>query len=124
MNWFLTALQKYADFSGRAQRSEYWYFFLFYLLIYIALAFVAAALGTAGVALIALFLLAMIIPSLSVGVRRLHDIDRSGWWLLISFIPLIGAIVLIIFAVQDSDPGENRFGSNPKEAGETAEAAA
>jgi uncharacterized membrane protein YhaH (DUF805 family) len=118
MNWFMAALKKYADFSGRAQRSEYWYFFLFYLLIYLGLIVAGQVIGNLGSILALLFLLAMMIPSLSVGVRRLHDIDRSGWWLLISFIPLIGAIVLIVFAVQDSQSGDNRFGSNPKEAAE------
>jgi uncharacterized membrane protein YhaH (DUF805 family) len=116
MNWFLAALKKYADFSGRARRSEYWYFFLFYLLIYFGLIVAGQVIGNVGSILAFLFLLAMMIPSLSVGVRRLHDIDRSGWWLLISLIPLIGAIVLIVFAVQDSHSGDNRFGSNPKEA--------
>jgi uncharacterized membrane protein YhaH (DUF805 family) len=116
MNWFMAALKKYADFSGRAQRSEYWYFFLFYLLIYLGLIVAGQVIGNLGSILALLFLLAMMIPSLSVGVRRLHDTDRSGWWLLISLIPLIGAIVLIVFAVQDSQSGDNRFGSNPKEA--------
>lgn len=120
MNWFLAALSNYADFSGRARRSEYWYFILFYLLIYVALAITSEVIGSVGYILTLVFIVAMIIPSLSVGVRRLHDIDRSGWWLLISLIPLIGAIVLIVFAVQDSQPGENRFGSNPKEAAEAA----
>jgi uncharacterized membrane protein YhaH (DUF805 family) len=120
MSWFLAALSKYADFSGRARRSEYWYFFLFYLLIYFGLIIASTMLGRIGAILTLVFLLAMLIPSLSVGVRRLHDTDRSGWWLLISLIPLVGAIILIVFAVQDSDPGENRFGSNPKEEAEAA----
>jgi len=121
MNWFLLALNKYADFSGRARRSEYWYFFLFYLLIYVGLIILSKMLGTVGLILTLLFLLAMIVPSLAVGVRRLHDTDRSGWWLLISLVPLIGAIIMIVFAVQDSQPGENRFGSNPKEADQAAD---
>jgi uncharacterized membrane protein YhaH (DUF805 family) len=118
MNWFLAALKKYAVFSGRARRSEYWYFALFYLLIYIALA-VADNVMNAGASfglLSGIFSLAMLIPSLSVGVRRLHDTDRSGWWLLIALVPVLGAIALIAFAVQDSQPGENRFGLSPKAA--------
>ncbi len=115
MSWFLAALNKYADFSGRARRKEYWFFFLFYLLIYIALIALAYVLGNIAQILILIFVLAMIVPSLSVGVRRLHDIDRTGWWLLISLVPLIGAIVLLVFAVMDGTPGENRFGPNPKE---------
>ena len=122
MNWFLAALGKYADFSGRAQRAEYWYFVLFYLLIYLGLMIVDSLTGTfsesMGLGLTSgLFTLAILLPSISVGVRRLHDTDRSGWWLLIGFIPLIGAIVLLVFAVQDGTPGVNRYGANPKENG-------
>ncbi len=121
MNWFITALKKYAVFSGRSRRSEYWYFILFYLIIYIALAVIDGVTGSfdskSGIGLLtSIFALALLIPSLSVSVRRLHDTDRSGWWLLIGFIPLIGAIVLIVFFVQDSGAGTNRFGSNPKAA--------
>jgi uncharacterized membrane protein YhaH (DUF805 family) len=119
MNWFLAALKKYADFSGRAQRSEYWYFFLFYLLIYIALAIVDSLMGSldenTGIGILTgIFTLAMLIPSISVGVRRLHDTDRSGWWMLIGLIPIIGGVVLLVFCVQDSQATDNRFGSNPK----------
>ncbi len=118
MNWFLLVLKKYADFSGRAQRAEYWYFTLFYILIYLALAFIDGVAGTfsmeMGMGLAStIFMLVMIVPSMAVGVRRLHDTDRSGWWLLIGLVPLIG-IVLIVFLVRDGTPGENRFGANPK----------
>jgi uncharacterized membrane protein YhaH (DUF805 family) len=121
MDWFLKALKNYTAFSGRAQRSEYWYFALFYLLIFIGLAIVDAITGTfsesAGVGLLTgLFALAMLIPSLSVTIRRLHDTDRSGWWLLIGIVPLVGGIVLIVFCAQDGTPAENRFGANPKAA--------
>lgn len=121
MNWFITALKKYAVFSGRSRRSEYWYFILFYLIIYIVLAFIDRVTGTfnaeSGAGLLTgIFALALLIPSIAVSVRRLHDTDRSGWWLLIGFIPLIGAIVLIVFFVQDSGAGTNRFGPNPKAA--------
>lgn len=119
MKWFLAALRKYADFSGRARRSEYWYFALFYLLICFALAFIDGLIGSmnaaAGIGILSgLFVLAMLIPSLAVTVRRLHDTDRSGWWFFISLVPLIGPIVLLVFSVQDSQAGANRFGSNPK----------
>ncbi len=121
MNWFLLVLKKYAVFSGRAQRAEYWYFILFYVLILIGLSMIDGTTGTfdpeTGMGLLSgLFSLATFIPSIAVGVRRLHDTGRSGWWLLISFIPLIGAIVLIIFFVQDSASGENAYGPNPKTA--------
>lgn len=119
MNWFLGALKKYATFSGRAQRAEYWYFILFYILIFIGLSIIDGITGTfsakVGIGLLSgLYSLAILIPSLAVGVRRLHDTGRSGWWLLIGIIPLIGAIVLIIFFVQDSASGDNLYGPNPK----------
>jgi uncharacterized membrane protein YhaH (DUF805 family) len=119
MNWYLGVLQKYAVFGGRARRKEYWYFFLFNIIVTIVLAIIDALTGSfkagAGIGLLGgLYSLAVIIPSLAVTVRRLHDTDRSGWWLLISLIPLIGAIVLLIFVVQDSSPGENKYGQNPK----------
>ena len=120
MKWFLDALKnKYATFEGRARRKEYWFFVLCYFLVLLALLLADAATGTfseeAGVGLLSgLYLLATLVPSLAVTVRRLHDTDRSGWWVLIGVIPLIGDIVLIVFTVQDSQPGANRFGPNPK----------
>lgn len=121
MNWFQTALRKYAVFTGRSQRSEYWYFVLFYFLIALALNFLdmmaGTMYGTAEIGLFSgLFGLAMVVPSLSVGVRRLHDIGKSGWWLLLGIIPLIGGIILIVWACRDSAPGTNAYGPNPKEA--------
>lgn len=128
MNWYIAALKKYADFSGRASRSEYWYFVLFYFLISIVLSIVDAVTGTlnpnTGVGLLSgVFTLAMIVPSISVNVRRLHDIDRSGWWLLMIFAIVIGWIVLLVFGVQDSQPSDNRFGPNPNAASAAAAAA-
>lgn len=124
MSWFVEALKKYAVFSGRSRRKEYWYFVLFVALISIALGIIDGLIGaydrSAGVGLLSsIFSLAILIPSIAVSVRRLHDIDRSGWWVLISLVPLIGFIVLIVFHVQDSTPGSNRYGPNPKSAGET-----
>ena len=121
MNWFLLALKKYTVFSGRAQRAEYWYFVLFYVLISIGLSMIDGVVGTfdqeTEVGLLSgLFSLATLLPSIAVGARRLHDTGRSGWWLLIGFIPVIGAIVLIVFFVQDSTPGDNVYGPNPKTA--------
>ena len=121
MNWFMTVLRKYAVFEGRARRREYWFFVLFYILISVVLAVVDRMLGTYveayGMgALGALFCLGLLIPSIAVGARRLHDTGRSGWWLLIGFIPVIGVIVLIVFFVLDSQPGTNAYGPNPKEA--------
>ena len=120
MNWFLMALKNYVGFSGRSRRSEYWYFTLFYLVIAIVLSvldgivFGGSVDGNGTPVLSGLFMLAMLLPSIAVGIRRLHDTDRSGWWLLMGLVPLVGFIVLIVFFVQDSKPGDNRFGPNPK----------
>lgn len=121
MSWYIEVLKKYAVFGGRARRKEYWYFVLFNLIISIILAIVDNVTGSfsaeAGMGLLGgLYMLAVLIPGIAVSVRRLHDTDRSGWWLLIVLVPLIGAIVLIIFMVLDSSPGENQYGPNPKEA--------
>lgn len=121
MNWYLHVLKNYATFSGRARRKEYWIFFLISALISIVLTLLDILLGTYSVEYEAglfsgLYSLLILIPSIAVVVRRLHDTDRSGWWILISLIPLIGVIVLFVFMCLDSQPGTNRFGVNPKEA--------
>ena len=113
MNWYLGCWKKYAEFSGRARRQEYWMFFLFNFLAFIAIGIIDGILGTNG-ALSGLYSLAVLIPSFAVLVRRLHDTDRSGWWILINLIPTIGWIVCIVFLCIDSKPGANRFGANPK----------
>jgi len=101
-------------FSGRARRKEYWFFSLFNMIIGIVLGFVEVLVGGPGIVGM-LYGLAVLIPALAVSVRRLHDTDRSGWWLLILLIPVVGAIVLLIFMVLDSSPGENQYGANPKQ---------
>ena len=112
MNWYIKVLKQYVDFNGRAQRMEFWMFQLFNLIISIVLAIIDGVLGLG--LLQPLYALAVLIPSLAVGARRLHDTGRSGWWLLLGLIPLIGIIVLIVFWVADSQPGDNAFGPNPK----------
>ena len=112
MNWYIKALKQYVDFSGRAQRMEFWMFTLFNFLISIGLAIIDAVLGL-GI-LQPIYALAVLLPAIAVGVRRLHDTNRSGWWMLIGLVPLIGIIILIVFWVQDSPPGDNAFGPNPK----------
>jgi uncharacterized membrane protein YhaH (DUF805 family) len=116
VNWYLDVLKKYAEFSGRARRKEYWMFFLFYFLIAIAIGIVEAVIHTGGI-LGGIYALAMLIPGLAVTVRRLHDTGRTGWWILIGLIPVIGTIVLLVFMVLDSQPGDNEYGPNPKAAG-------
>lgn len=118
MNWYLEVLKKYAVFSGRARRTEFWMFTLVNIAVSMLLAFVDNSFGMTvsyGVGMLSsLYGLAVLIPSLAVAVRRLHDTGRSGWWWLISLVPLIGAVVLLIFAAQDSQPGSNKYGPNPK----------
>lgn len=119
MDWFVKCLmEKYADFEGRASRSEYWYFVLFNILAYLGLAIVTVVLaGITGfdllVAVPTLYLFGTLIPGLAVTARRLHDTDRSGWWQLLNFVPF-GGIVLLVFCVQDSTFGRNNYGPNPK----------
>jgi len=117
MYWYLKGLRNYAVFSGRAQRAEYWMFGLFYIIFAIVLGIIESIVGIGGEnggLLSGLFLLAMLIPSIAVTFRRLHDTDRSGWWLLIALVPLIGTLILLIFMVNDSHSGDNRYGPNPK----------
>ncbi len=113
MNWYIGCWQKYAEFSGRARRKEYWMFCLFNFLAGIVIGIVDTVLGAGGL-LCGLYNLAVLVPSLAVTARRLHDTDRSGWMMLIALIPLVGAIVLLVFMCLDSKPGDNRFGANPK----------
>lgn len=119
MNWYLKVLKQYAVFTGRAQRKEYWYFFLINFLITTALLLIDNMAGTldkeAGVGLVSsLYTLAVLLPSLAVAVRRLHDSGRSGWWVLLALVPIIGPIILIFLLIQDSTPGNNAYGPSPK----------
>lgn len=118
MNWYLHALRNYAVFRGRARRREYWIFELATGTITLVLLVLAVELGKAGypyfLSLPFLYAAATVIPSLSSLVRRLHDTGRSGWWFWINLIPLFGPVSLLIFMVEDSQPGENRYGPNPK----------
>lgn len=122
MIWYLVVvLKKYAMFKGRARRKEYWYFVLYNILITIVLTIIDGVTGLfspeAGIGLLSgLYSLAVLIPGIAVSVRRLHDTNRSGWWLLIFLVPLVGAIVILVFAVLDSQPDQNQYGFNPKAA--------
>ncbi len=114
MNYYIEVLKKYTVFVGRARRKEYWMFFLFNILISIAISIVEAVLNTGSI-LGGIYGLAILLPAIGVSIRRLHDTNRSGWWLLISLVPLVGTIVLIVFLATDSQPGVNQYGPNPKE---------
>jgi len=120
MEWFLMAWTKAADFTGRSRRSQYWYFQLFNVLVFVVLlvfGFLFVKTGGSVQAITvpcAVYSLLSFVPSLSCTVRRLHDTGKSGWWYCISFIPLVGAIILLIFLVTDSDHGWNEYGNSPK----------
>ena len=114
MDWYLEVLRKYAVFSGRARRREYWMFFLVNFIIELLLGMLDVTIGTLGL-LGGIYSLFIFIPSLAVTIRRLHDTNRSGWWILIGLIPLVGWIFLLILMIQDSTPGPNQYGLNPKE---------
>jgi uncharacterized membrane protein YhaH (DUF805 family) len=107
-----SALTQYVGFSGRARRSEYWWFALFNVILSFVASLLDAAIGASIFGLIVG--LGLLLPSRAVGVRRLHDINRSGWWLLLGLIPLVGAIILIVWFCQDSDRGPNQYGDSPK----------
>ncbi len=119
MNWYLKVLKNYVGFSGRARRTEYWMFTLFSVIAAIIAMVLDNLLGLASSQLgygpiYGLYALAVLLPSIAVGVRRLHDTDKSGWWMLIGLIPLLGAIVLLVFFVLEGTHGENRYGPDPK----------
>ena len=111
-----SVFSQYATFSGRARRSEYWYFCLFDIIVSTAIACIIPALLGQNVANVVdtVWGLAILLPSLAVTVRRLHDAGKSGWYIFISLIPIVGVILLIIKLAKDSEPGENKYGPNPK----------
>ena len=124
MNEFLYAVKNYAQFYGRARRREYWMFSLFYGLFALIPAILDYMLGLIGKdtgigVLSTIYGLALLIPSIAVTVRRLHDTTRSGWWYLINFVPIAGPLVMFIFVVLDSDAGSNKWGDNPKQLSNT-----
>ena len=128
MRWMLMPLQRYADFSGRSRRKEYWMFILLLLIVGIALALVTGGFGSMmdpmhvaedpamglGSMIFGLFYLAILIPALAVQVRRFHDQDKSGWFVLLNFIPLVGGLIVFIFMCLEGTRGDNRFGPDPK----------
>ncbi|MFC1415682.1 DUF805 domain-containing protein [Streptacidiphilus cavernicola] len=113
MNWYVDVLKNYVGFSGRARRQEYWMFFLFNVIAYIVLAIIDAVIGSSILGII--YGLAVLLPSLAVAARRLHDTGRSGWWILIGIVPLVGWIILIVFLATEGQPNDNQFGPSPKQ---------
>ena len=113
MSWYFAVLKKYAVFAGRAHRTEYWMFVLFNCIIGFVLGFLGGLESSLSV-LYFIYMLGVMVPSIAVCVRRLHDTSRSGWWFFLGLVPIIGWIVLFVFLVQDSQPGENQYGPNPK----------
>lgn len=110
MSWYLKVLKHYVDFEGRARRKEYWMFVLFNMIF----AIIAMIIDKNGV-VYGIYALAVLLPSIAVSIRRMHDIGKSGWILLVGLIPIVGFIWLIILMVKDSDQGQNQYGPNPKE---------
>ncbi|MFF5933911.1 DUF805 domain-containing protein [Streptomyces sp. NPDC012508] len=113
MNWYLDVLKKYAVFTGRARRQEYWMYTLFNFIAYIVVVIVDVVLTTAPL-LTGIYALGVFLPTLAVNVRRLHDTGRSGWMLLLGMIPLVGAIILIVFHATEGNQTDNAYGPNPK----------
>ena len=114
MDWFIDCITtNYVNFSGRASRKEYWMFNLFNIIASFVVILLDSLLGLNCV-LSLIYTLAILLPSYAVIIRRLHDTGKSGWWLLLMFIPFVGGIILLIFCLIDSTPGPNQYGENPK----------
>jgi uncharacterized membrane protein YhaH (DUF805 family) len=122
MDWYLMVWQKFAQFTGRSRRKEYWMFTLFNIIICCVLyagllvGFVAGQrmIGILFGCVYAAYALAILVPGIAVSIRRLHDINKSGWWMLIALVPLVGGIVLLVLMCIEGDPGPNLYGPNPK----------
>jgi uncharacterized membrane protein YhaH (DUF805 family) len=121
MQWYTDVIKKYVVFSGRARRKEFWMFVLFNAVISIVLSLIDRIIGTdygssGGGVLSTIYSLAVLLPSLGVTWRRLHDTNRSGWWVLIGLIPCVGWIILIVFYATEGVAGDNQYGPDPKAA--------
>ena len=110
--WKVVVLQRFAQFVGRAGRAEYWWFVLANFIVVVILSALSRASFIFAVLNLA-YGIALIVPSIAVGIRRLHDVGKSGWWLLISLVPLVGIIILIVFLATQGDPGANQYGPPP-----------
>lgn len=114
MNYYISVLKKYAVFEGRARRAEFWYFALFNIIVGFIINIISGLFGDKYGIMGIIYQIGVIVPSIAVAARRLHDINKSGWWQLIGLIPLIGWIWYLVLVCTDSDVGDNRFGPNPK----------
>ncbi len=113
MHWYVDVLKNYVGFSGRARRTEFWMFALISFVVATVLTIVENIISMPGT-LSSLYNLAVLLPSLAVAMRRLHDTGRSGFWLLLIFIPILGWLVLLIFYILEGTPGDNEYGPDPK----------
>lgn len=111
MNYYISVLKQYAEFSGRSSRKEYWMFVLFNIIISVGISFIAQSMDMPMLSTV--YSLAVFLPSLGVGIRRLHDVNKSGWMLLVSLIPLVGWIWAIVLLATKGDEGENQYGPAP-----------
>ncbi|MAW65705.1 MAG: hypothetical protein CMD18_05860 [Flavobacteriales bacterium] len=114
MNWYLEVLRKYATFSGRARRKEYWMFVLINLVITLVLASSSSILGVIGLILYGVYVIGTLVPNIAVTVRRLQDQDKEWPWIFVSLIPFIGGIWMLVLLAKEGSQGENRFGLDPK----------
>lgn len=121
IEWMILPLKRYADFKGRSRRKEYWFFVLGMFIAAVVLGFIEGILGVSGTVgnfygpLTIILLLALIIPSIAVQVRRFHDQDKSGWFVLLGLIPLVGGLIVLVFMLLEGTKGPNRFGPDPKD---------
>ena len=106
-------IHRYVDFQGRSPRSEYWWFFLFNIILQIVIYVIALGSPEVGGIIGLVVGLGLFLPGLAVSIRRFHDLDKSGWWILIAFVPLIGFLLIIYWFCQRGTPGDNRFGPDP-----------
>ena len=114
IEYYIQAFQKYGQFSGRATRAEYWWFYLVTVAVSLLLAIIDSVFSIPFTLLSTIYFFASLIPSLAIQVRRLHDVDKSGWYMLLNFVIIIGWIWLLVLNIKDSTPGANKYGPNPK----------
>ncbi|MGD1065460.1 MAG: DUF805 domain-containing protein [Vulcanimicrobiaceae bacterium] len=114
VNWYLTVLRKYTVFQGRSGRAEFWWFTLMNVIVAFVLLMAFGAISrNLGSAIVTIYELLILLPTLGLAIRRLHDINKSGWWIFISFVPFVGGLILLIFYILPGTPGENQFGPSP-----------